>query len=48
MNIGLIIYLLGYVCGMAFGIAVSMLVDFLTSDEDLRTLGEDYEDDENS
>lgn len=45
MNIGLIIYLLGYVCGMAFGIAVSMLVDFLTSDEDLKTLGED---DENS
>ena len=45
MNIGLIIYLLGYVCGMAFGIAVSMLVDFLTSEEDLKTLGED---DENS
>lgn len=43
MNIGLIIYLLGYVCGMAFGIAVSMLVDFLTSDEDLKTLGEDHE-----
>lgn len=41
MNIGLIIYLLGYVCGMAFGIAVSMLVDFLTNDEDLKTLGED-------
>ena len=45
MNIGLIIYLLGYVCGMAFGIAVSMLVDFLTGDEDLKTLGEDDEDD---
>lgn len=44
MNIGLIIYLLGYVCGMAFGIAVSMLVDFLTSEEDLKTLGEDDED----
>lgn len=43
MNIGLIIYLLGYVCGMAFGIAVSMLVDFLTSEEDLKTLGEDDE-----
>lgn len=45
MKISLVIYLLGYVCGMAFGIAVSLLVDFLTSDEDLKTLGED---DENS
>ena len=45
MKISLVIYLLGYLCGMAFGIAVSMLVDFLTSGEDLKTLGED---DENS
>ena len=42
MNIGLIIYLLGYICGMAFGIALSLLVDFLTGDE-FKTLGEDDE-----
>lgn len=44
MKISLIIYILGYICGMAFGIALSLLIDFLTSDE-IKTLGED---DENS
>ena len=43
MKISLVIYVLGYLCGMAFGIAVSLLVDFLTSEEDLKTLGEDDE-----
>lgn len=45
MKISLIIYLLGFLCGMSFGIAVSMIVDFLANGmDDIKTLGEDEDD----
>ena len=29
-----IIYLIGYFCGMAFGVALSMLIDFINGEDD--------------